>query len=240
MVKTVVLSQRLTAIAGLVARGARVVDIGADHALVPIYLLQTAIAKLVIAVDVNSGPLEAARENVCKFDLGSFIDVRKSDGFAEIQAGEVDTAIIAGMGGAQIIKILDAGIKIVDQLNCLILQPQDSAATIREWLADNGWEIVDERLIEEIEIVYEIIKAVNTPVKNDLLGSFAKLMLPYEVGPVLFCKRDALLPKLIAAEISRIERIIVEMNKAKLPDKKKITELTVKKIELSGVLDSLR
>jgi len=240
MAKKVALSIRLAAIAAMVPRGARVVDIGADHALIPIYLRQTGIVNFAIAVDVNAGPLEAARGNIRSYDLTESIDVRMSDGFAEINSDEVDAAVIAGMGGVQIIKILDAGALVVDKLKYLILQPQDSAGILREWLADNNWEIVDERLIEDNEIVYEIIKAVQTSVNNDLLTSFVKLTLPYEVGPILFCRRDPLLVKLIATEISRIERIISEMNKAKTVDKKKIAEMVLKKIELSGVLDSLR
>jgi len=240
MAKMVALSQRLATIAGMVPGGARVVDIGADHALIPIFLQQTAIVNFAIAVDVNAGPLEAARENIRRYELTESIDVRMSDGFAEINSDEVDTAVIAGMGGMQIIRILDAGALVVEKLKCLVLQPQDSAGILREWLADNNWEIVDEQLIEENEIVYEIIKAAQASVSYDLLTSFVKLTLPYEVGPVLFCRRDPLLGKLIATEISRIERIINEMNKAKTVDKKKIAEMLLKKIELSGVLDSLR
>ncbi|MFA6074972.1 MAG: class I SAM-dependent methyltransferase [Negativicutes bacterium] len=240
MSNTIKLSARLTAIANMVPTGAKVVDIGADHALVPIFLLQKEISDFVIAVDVNCGPLAAARQNIHKYGFDKTICVRLSDGFAEITAGEVDTAIIAGMGGSQIVKILDDKIDIVNRLNWLVLQPQESAALIREWLIVNNWEIVDERLIEENDIIYEIIRAANGQKKKDLLDSFVTLTLPYEVGPILFRRRDPLLVKIIEANVSCIERIIIEMNKAKTIDKKKMAELILKKIELNGVLDSMR
>ncbi|MEI6285575.1 MAG: class I SAM-dependent methyltransferase [Bacillota bacterium] len=240
MSKIINLSARLATIVSMVSHGARVADIGADHALVSIVLLQKGIANFVIVADVNSGPLDAARKNVQKCEIGSEISIRLSDGFAEIAAGEVDTAIIAGMGCSQIIKILEGNASVVEQLDCLILQPQESAATVREWLDVNKWKIADERLVDENEIVYEIIKAVKRSGKSDLFTSFMTLSLPPEVGPILFYRRDPLLAKLITKNIENIERIIVEMNKAKIIDNKKIDELILKKIELSGVLDSTR
>ena len=240
MSKIINLSTRLATIVSLVPHGARVADIGTDHAFVSIVLLQKGIANFVIAADVNVGPLDAARQNIQKYGFDTAISVRLSDGFAEIVAGEVDTAIIAGMGCAQIIKILDAKASLVEQLGCLILQPQESAAAVREWLEVHNWEIDDERLVDESGIVYEIVKAVKISGNGDLLTSFMRLSLPIEIGPILFCRRDPLLTKLITKNVENIERIIIEMNKAKVIDKKKITELILKKIELNGVLASLR
>lgn len=240
MSKVVVISARLAAVVKLVPSGARVVDVGTDHALVPIALYQSGIAEYLVAVDIKPGPLEAARINVNKYGMEDCISVRMSDGLSGITAGEVDTAIISGMGGGQIVSILDEAEAVVKQLNCLILQPQEATAAVRAWLSDNGWSIIEEQLVEERGIIYEIVKATRTCARQDTLNSYVSLALPYEVGPVLFRRREALLSKLLSANIEQLERVIAQMQKARTVDTKKIGELKLKKIELSGVLDSLR
>ena len=103
------LSERLLAVASMVAEAAgglglsagaaRVVDIGTDHAYLPIFLVRQGIAGHVIAADVNDGPLERARQHVEEAGLTGQITLRLSDGFAAIAAGEADIAVLSGMGG---------------------------------------------------------------------------------------------------------------------------------------------
>ena len=58
------LSKRLQAVADMVTPGSRPVDVGCDHAYVPIYLVENHIADRVTAMDVHLGPVRRAEKNV--------------------------------------------------------------------------------------------------------------------------------------------------------------------------------
>ena len=74
-------------------------DIGCDHGYASIWLVQHGIAQTVIAMDVHEGPIRRAREHICQMGLDSRIECRKSDGLEKLSPGEVDTLLIAEMGG---------------------------------------------------------------------------------------------------------------------------------------------
>ena len=63
------LTSRLSSLAGYIKQGERVIDVGTDHGLLPIYLIQNNITNKVILADINEGPLEKAKGN-----LGNSID----------------------------------------------------------------------------------------------------------------------------------------------------------------------
>lgn len=151
------LSKRLKQIADFVPLGTIVADIGTDHALLPSYLVQERIVPSAIAVDVSEGPLEVARKQVHSLLLADKISVRLGDGLAAITPGEVQTVVIAGMGGATIKKILTQSPQVVASLQRMILQPNIAAEFIRTWALYSNWKIVDEEIIYEDERFYEII-----------------------------------------------------------------------------------
>ena len=76
------LSLRLSAVAGLVTRGNRLVDVGCDHGYLPVYLYQNQIIPKAIAMDVRKGPLSRAQEHIAQYGLGEYIETRLSDGLA--------------------------------------------------------------------------------------------------------------------------------------------------------------
>ena len=51
------------ALAASFVKGRRVVDVGTDHAYLPIYLLKSGKVRSAAATDINEGPLERARIN---------------------------------------------------------------------------------------------------------------------------------------------------------------------------------
>ena len=63
------LSLRLKLIASLVPDGARVCDIGTDHAYLPIELIKSGKAISVIATDIREKPLENARKISARSNL---------------------------------------------------------------------------------------------------------------------------------------------------------------------------
>ena len=65
------LSRRLQTVADMVIPGNRVADIGCDHAYIAIYLIKNKISPFVVAMDINQGPLDRARENIEKIGRAS-------------------------------------------------------------------------------------------------------------------------------------------------------------------------
>ncbi len=150
------LSHRLETIATLVPKGARVCDIGCDHGYLAIYLRLQGIAKNVIAADLNELPLSRAESNIKKLNADN-IDLRLCDGLSGIEKNEVDTIIIAGMGGNVISGIIERCEWAKNNGLTFILQPTTSAEILREFLCTNGFEISSETVIFENNKLYSVM-----------------------------------------------------------------------------------
>ena len=200
------LSKRLYAVAGLVTEGASVADIGTDHGYVPIYLIKNNIASKVIAMDINKGPLERARMHIIGHGLKGQIETRLSDGLKNLEPGEVDAFIAAGMGGGLVIKILEDSKAVVDSLKFAVLQPQSEIAKVRKYLNRNGLVIIDEDMVEEDGKFYPMMKVVHgePQVYEEYEYIFGKLLLEKK-HPVLhkFLLREQYIQESIVEQLSR-------------------------------------
>ncbi|QNM05531.1 tRNA (adenine(22)-N(1))-methyltransferase [Qiania dongpingensis] len=153
------LSKRLTAIGAMVDPGSRLADIGTDHGYLPIWLVEQGVIPSAIAMDINEGPLLRARAHIEEHGLDARISLRKSDGLEGLEPGEADTAVIAGMGGMLIIRILERGKRIAAGLRRLVLSPQSEIKEVRRYLLRNGYQIFAEDMAEEEGKYYVVIKA---------------------------------------------------------------------------------
>ena len=153
------LSKRLNAVAALVTDGYRLADIGTDHAYIPICLAGTGRIPEAVAMDVNPGPLLRAEENIRMHGLEDRIKTRISDGFASLEKGEADAAVIAGMGGPLMIRILREGAEVVSTLKECVLQPQSEIEKVRAFLLEEGFFFLDEDMVEEDGKYYPMMKA---------------------------------------------------------------------------------
>ena len=153
------LSQRLEKLASYVEQSDILGDIGTDHGFIPIDLLENDPTHEIIASDLNQGPLDNAKEELSQRGLLDLVDLRLGGGLEPYLPGEIDTALIAGMGGTLIRNILEDGKEHLPYLKKLILQPMHGVVELRRFLLNNGYQIVDEDLIYENNIYYEIIVA---------------------------------------------------------------------------------
>ncbi len=153
------LSPRLRAIGDMVERGSRLADIGTDHGYLPIRLLEEGRIPSAIAMDVGKGPLSRARAHVEERGLSGRIELRLSDGFAALAPGEADAAVLAGMGGPLMIRILTEGRRTAESLRYLVLSPQSEIPGVRRYLMGNGYRILAEDMVFDEGKYYTVIKA---------------------------------------------------------------------------------
>ncbi len=148
------ISKRLKECANHVAPYTKVADVGTDHALLPIYLVQNNIATHVFASDVREGPLGFAKRNIQKEGFDN-IEIILSDGIKHINES-VEVIIVSGMGGKLISEIISDNLYNVQRL---ILQPNMASNILRKKLQEIGFSIIDEIIITDNDIFYEIIVA---------------------------------------------------------------------------------
>ena len=132
------INARLRTVADFVCGGALVVDVGCDHAILPIELVRKNKVGRVIACDIGEGPLASANRNIKRAGLEEVIETRLSDGLNKILPDEVDHIVIAGMGGDLIARIIGNAEWTRDKKYRFILQPMTSADDLRVWLCQNG------------------------------------------------------------------------------------------------------
>jgi len=155
--KMLQLQPRLQLLADLVPQGARLADIGTDHGYLPVYLMQKGRITFAVASDVGQEPLQHAIRTAEEYGISN-IDFRLCDGLKGIREDEVDTVVIAGMGGETIIHILAAApwSKVPGRYT-LLLQPMTKAGVLRHWLAENGYRFVEERLVWDKDFLYPVM-----------------------------------------------------------------------------------
>lgn len=157
-----VLDARLGAAAALVPRGARLADIGSDHAYLPIALCLDGKIECALASDINEGPVAAAVSNINKNVLASKIKAIRADGLDSARDFAPDCITVLGMGGELIVTILDRAEWIRDEKITLVLQPMTHPEVLSRYLAENGFETVDEVIVQDggrDDRIYRLISA---------------------------------------------------------------------------------
>ena len=169
------LSNRLVTVASLVTKGNVLADVGTDHGYIPIYLLQKEQIPRAIAMDINAGPLDRAKEHIAQFGLGDYIETRLSDGVDALVPGEADSILIAGMGGGLVLHILSDGEAVCRQAKELILQPQSELERVRAYLWMNGYVILEENMVLEDEKFYPMMRVQYQGISDEMSANNALL-----------------------------------------------------------------
>jgi len=159
MERKIKLPERLKTIADCIPPGAAVVDVGSDHGYLPVYLAINGLARRIIASDMSSGSLGAARRSAAKYGVTDMIEFVVAPGLSGVAENEVDTVVIAGVGGKTIAGILrDA--PWTKSGTRLILQPQTKKDELRRFLEENGYAIRETKLTHDRGREYVVILAV--------------------------------------------------------------------------------
>ena len=194
------LTPRLRMIAELVPVCNSLCDIGTDHAYVAIYLAKKGVAEKIIAADIKKGPLAQADKNIALFEVSDKIETRLSNGFEKIADGEVDCAIIAGMGGETIAEILEK------EKGCkyFVLQMQTAHRHIREYLMSHGYIICEEAICKEERKMYTAMLVKRG--EGESLSDVQK-----EIGPRLIEERPPLFYDYIRYRLYEIDTVLNSM-----------------------------
>jgi len=162
MKRIIKLPERLNELVYFICEGATVADIGTDHGFLPVYLAQTGLARRIIASDISAGSLEAARRTAGKFGVTEKITFIVAPGLDGITQADVDTIVIAGMGGETIVSILEGALWTKQRGLKLILQPQSKIDVLFRFLYDNGYTIHNTKQVQNRKRQYTIIHVTCT------------------------------------------------------------------------------
>lgn len=161
------LDNRLKACADFVTDGGVVCDVGTDHAYLVAFLLLSGRCERAIAVDCNRHPLAAAQATLEKFGVLNKTDIVKSDGLTNVNPDGVTDVVLAGMGGELICRILSQAKWLENDVN-LVIQPMTRASSLRKWLYQNGFEILEEKAVCCEGYIY-------TAMRTKFCGKFVKV-----------------------------------------------------------------
>lgn len=221
------LSPRLAAVARHVPAGRTFADIGTDHAYLPVYLVQSGRVPRAVAGDVLSGPLNAARATVASAGLADRIDVRLGSGLTVLSPGEAACVAVCGMGGPLIARILAEG--PLTGVERLVLQPMGGEVQLRRWLAENGWRLVAEEIVEDGGRLYPVLVAEPGPMRLSRQEE--------EVGPLLLRQGGPLVLRYVDEKLAQARRALAG---ARRSDQAAARERAAELVELIDVLASAR
>ena len=205
--KKLELSPRLQLLANWVQPGVRIADVGTDHAFLPVWLALQGRVSGAIASDLREGPLARGAETAREYGAANLVETRLCGGLDAIRPEEVDTVIIAGMGGETIVHILEKAPWTADGSHTLLLQPMSKVEMLREFLAGNGYEIVREQLVQDRGTVY--------PVMEIRAGHMCPTRGQLHAGVKLL--HDPLQERALIEKIIRAQAVVANLNRTGRP-----------------------
>lgn len=203
------LSDRLELIYNLIEENETMADIGTDHGFLPVALWERNKCKKIVLSDINIGPLKKAEENITKINSSIPLDIRLGAGLETIELGEVDTVVIAGMGGLLIADILKDDIEKAKILKKVIMQPRNNQGKLRLWLKLNGFVIEKDRLVIENKYICQVIQAKYSFKNNSKEAcNYKKPEIHFELPEIDLAYKDPLIFQFVNNKI-KIEKNIL-------------------------------
>jgi tRNA (adenine22-N1)-methyltransferase len=150
--------ERLNEIFSQIKRAGVIADIGCDHGYISKMVANANIADKIVMTDISEKCLNKARallkDEIASAKAVSFV----TSGLTGIDF-KVDEAVIAGMGGEEIIHILEECLSRTG-ITTLVLQPMKNPDKLRRFLVDNGFFIERDYTFKDGGKFYDLIVAV--------------------------------------------------------------------------------
>lgn len=209
------LSARLEQVCAFVPSGAYPADVGSDHGEVPIALWRSGKCPKVFAIENKPGPFATLSKAIAGAEAEEGCLLSLSDGIEAIPP-EVDTLILAGMGGHLIIKILQKHPEKLKNIAFLVVDAHTDQAFVREQIAALGYRIAKEQFLLEGGIAYDVMgweksaeRVVYAP-EALLLGPL-NILHPNDAWRAYYGARKAFLEDLLAKKVGNKDGIQSEI-----------------------------
>ena len=133
-----------------------VADIATDHGYLAESLSKQERVSKIIATDISKKCLSKVEKLVEKCHLEK-IETRLGDGLEPIE--KVDVSVIAGVGGFEIIKMLERQNKTSNGVKCelFVLQPAQNVLELRHWVFDKKFKVIKDYVIADADRFYPIL-----------------------------------------------------------------------------------
>lgn len=215
--KTINLSKRLKSVAHWIETQVpspiHLLDIGSDHAYLPIALIQAGIIQSAIAGEVVEGPYQSALSQSIECQVTDRLQVRLGDGYQVLKEDDhVNVTSICGMGGQLIRKILEKGLLEQKLTPHLVLQANNHEELLRSFLWEHGYQIELEQWLQDKGKTYNLMfasqvgKVINYSTRDLKMGK--KDQIIFDASYLEYCQH----------QILSLNRIIEEMSQAQSKD----------------------
>ena len=128
-------------------------DVACDHGYIAEYMLKNGLCESAIVSDISEKCLKKAEILLSEYISAGKCRAVCCDGLKEIDSG-TDCVMIAGIGGEEIIKILQEGFIP----NSFIFQPMKNADALRGFLLENACFIETDDIFSDGKKYYFVIK----------------------------------------------------------------------------------
>ncbi len=146
------MTDRLKELFSLIPNCDTFADVGCDHGYISQAVIKSGKAKKVYFSDISSKCLKKA-EDLLSSSVNEGVAVPcVSNGFEKLP--KVDSALVAGMGGEEIVAIINSAKNLP---NTLILQPMKNSEKVRVCLIKNGYKILKDYTFFAGEKFYDVM-----------------------------------------------------------------------------------
>lgn len=135
------ISNRLKAIASFLSLEDCLVDVGCDHGLLSIYLVENHLVQRVVASDINPNALSSAIANISSRNMS--IETVLSDGIESVNLDGIQTLVISGMGTGTILHILRDEKKL-KKIKKIVIQSNNDYELLRKSMNQKGYYLEEE------------------------------------------------------------------------------------------------
>lgn len=209
--------KRLLDIINILDSNKKIIDVGTDHGLVPLYLAKNKISTDITATDISAPSLQKLVDRLDN-DLRKIIKTRVTDGFKGLESEDDQVAIIAGMGANTIIEIIEESLDFAKNLDYMVLASNINTYELRHFLNDHGFYIEKDFLSYENRKYYDILKVYYCKKQN---LSFEE----YYYGKTDIENKTSLLREKLAIDKGKNQGFIKEI-KEKSQDEMAIKKIT--------------
>lgn len=203
------LSDRLESVAAMISDSIPVVDVGTDHAYLPVSLVQRGKTPCALCSDLRRGPIDRARQNIKEAQVEDRVKAVLCDGVPPLSSLDEElrggALVIAGMGGPLMASILEKASDRLDFFSEIIAEPQSDLSTFRKCLSSLGFAITEENMIREDGKYYPIIKAKRAKTPSDLSE------MAYAFGPCLIAAKHPILKEYAEKQLCVTENLLTQM-----------------------------